>query len=104
MPAHQLSDSQVLALVRALVQAGKLRWTYHAEQRMAQYGFDRGQVKQCLQSGFFSEAPYVANHAGAVEHKFTMSGRGDGIPMRVAASVRPESHVVVITVIDPHKP
>lgn len=95
-----LTDSQVLNEMRALVCRGKIKWTVHAEERMAERGYDRGQVKQCLLSGHFIERPVIPNRAGDIQYKFTMQANVDSEAIHVVASLEPEKNVVVITVID----
>jgi hypothetical protein len=94
-----LTDNQVLAEVRRLVRIGKIRWKDHAEIRMAERGYERGQVKQCLLSGRFNEALTVPNNAGDLQYVFKISANIDGMPIDVVASLYPEARVVVITVI-----
>lgn len=100
MPQESLTDNQVLEEVRVLVRQSKIRWTYHAEQRMAQRGYDRGQIRQCLLSGYFIEEPFIPNRSGEVEYKFTFRANVDGETLDVAASLIPEKSVVVITLFD----
>ncbi|OMG54686.1 hypothetical protein BJN45_05600 [Azonexus hydrophilus] len=95
-----LSDFEVLQDVRALVRRNRIRFTVHAEERMAERGFDRSQVRDCLSSGFFVERPSLPNRNGVVEYKFNMQAVIDGDTMQVVASLRPDENVVVITVID----
>lgn len=99
MPLEQLTDSQVLGAMRALVRKGSIRWTDHAEQRMVERGYDRSQIKQCLLSGYFVEQPFIPNRSGDVEFKFTFRGHVDGEVLDVVAVLMPETRVLVITVI-----
>lgn len=103
MPQELLTDNQVMAEVRMLVRQSKIGWTKHAQERMAERGYERGQVKQCLSAGHFIEQPYIPNRGGELEYKFTLEGNVDGKTIRVAASLIPERKVVVITVIDPNE-
>ena len=98
---NSLSDSQVLEGVRALVLKNRVRFTDHAEDRMAERGFDRGQIKDCLRSGFFAEKPFIPNRNGPIEYKFNVQADIDGETMQVVACLRPDENVLVITVIDP---
>lgn len=100
MSHERLNDHQVLEQVRTLVRRGKIGWTDHVEQRMAERGFERGQLRQCLLAGYFLERPYSPNKSGELEYKFTIGGNVDGETIHVAASLIPEKKVVVITVID----
>ena len=94
-----LSDSEVLQNVKALVRKNRIRFTVHAEERMAERGFDRSQVKDCLSSGFFVERPSVPNRNGSIEYKFNMQAVIDGDTMQVVACLRPDENILVITVI-----
>lgn len=102
MPQEQLTDHQVLTEIRVLVQQSKIGWTKHAEERMAERGFEKGQIKKCLSSGTFIERPVLPNRSGELEYKFTLSGNVDGEIINVAACLIPEKKVVVITVFDPN--
>lgn len=102
MPQELLTDNQVLNEVRVLVRKNKVVWTTHAEQRMAERGYERGQVKDCLLSGCFFERPYHPNRVGDLQYQFALDGNVDGEPIRVVASLIPEKKVVVISVIDPN--
>lgn len=103
MPQELLTDNQVLDEVRILVRQSKVGWTKHAEVRMAERGYERGQVKQCLSVGYFVEQPHIPNKGGELQYKFTLEGSVDGEAIRIAASLIPERKVVVITVIDPNE-
>lgn len=100
MSAQLLTDNEVLAQVRGLATRNKVGWTYHALERMAQRGFDKSQVKECLMRGAFTENPTNPNKSGDIEYAFRISANVDGDPISVAASLCPDSKVVVITVID----
>lgn len=102
MPQESLTDHQVLTEIRALARQSKVGWTRHAQERMAERGFDKGQIKRCLASGNFIEQPYIPNRNGELEYKFTLSAHVDGEIINVAASLIPEKKIVVITVIDPN--
>jgi len=97
-----LTDGEVLRGVRELSANGKIRWTDHSEDQMAARGFDRGQIRKCLQCGYFSEDPAIANRSGPTQYKFTMRAMVDGQEIAVAASLIPEARVVVITVFEPN--
>nr|WP_200384217.1 DUF4258 domain-containing protein [Rhodocyclus tenuis] len=96
----QLSETDILRGVRALVGRGRVRFTVHAEERMAERGFDQGQVKECLCKGFFVEPPVIPNRAGPIEYKFNIQAQVDSQTMQVVATLRPEQNIIVITVID----
>ncbi len=100
MAFEPLADAEVLRAVRALVSQSKIGWTDHAEDRMAERGFSKGQVKKCLQNGYFSESPTIPNRPGAIQYKFTMQAVDEGSRIAVAASLIPDKKVVVITIID----
>lgn len=100
MSQESLNDHQVLEQVRALVRQGKVGWKYHALKRLAQRGFERGQIKQCLIAGYFLEKPHIPNRGGELEYTFAVGGTVDGEDIKVVASLRPEEKVLVITVID----
>jgi len=102
MPAETLTDGQVLVGVRDLVGQGKIAWTFHARERMAERGVDSGQVRECLLKGSFSESPVIPNRGGPIQYTFTMSARIDRENIPVVASLFPESKVLVITVLDPN--
>lgn len=97
-----LTNDQVLHGMRILVRQGKIKWTVHAEERMAERGYERGQVKQCLLSGSFIEPPHIPNRAGDVQYVFKMHANIDSEAIDVVASWVPEKKVVVISVIDPN--
>lgn len=99
---YSLSDSAVLEGVRALVRKNRIRYKVHAEERMAERGFDKGQIKDCLCSGFFAERPFIPNGNGPIEYKFKMQAVIDGEKIQVVACLRPDENVLVITVIDPN--
>lgn len=102
MPFEPLTDNDVLLGIRALTARGSIGWTDHAEERMVDRGFHRGQIKACLLSGHFTERPTVPNRAGPIQYKFTMEALVEGERIAVAASLIPEKKVVVITVFDPN--
>lgn len=101
MSFAELSDDQVLQGTRELVRLNKIRWKSHAEIRMAQRGFDRGQVRKCLLVGGYIERPIIPNKAGDIQYEFKIGATVDGMPIHVVASYYPDTKVVVITVIDP---
>lgn len=101
MPFEHLSDNDVLAGVRALVAKGKIVWTNHVEDQMADRGFDRTQIKSCLSNGNFAELPTIANKPGPTQYVFRMQSIIDGQSIAVAASLIPDAKVVVITVFEP---
>lgn len=103
MPQDSLTDGEVLAGLRDLVSKGKVRWTLHAKERMAQRKYDPSQIKECLLKGRFSELPTIPNRTGPIEYAFRMYAEVEGDPIEVAASLIPETRVVVITVLDPDK-
>lgn len=94
-----LTDNQVLDETRILVRKNKVGWTIHAEERMAERGYERGQVKQCLLSGHFIEQPTIPNKGGDIQYKFKLHASVDGEDIDVVASLFPKTKVVVITVI-----
>lgn len=96
-----LTDLDVLHGVRALTAKGKIRWTDHVEQQMADRGFDKLQIKSCLAKGRFTEQPTIANRPGPIQYAFRMEATVEGQSIGVAASLIPEEKVVVITVFDP---
>lgn len=98
---HLMSDDEVLKSVRELVRGKCIRYVHHAEIRMAERGFDRGQVAECLLKGYFVERPVIPNRSGDIEYKFTIEANVDGELIDVVAALRPHANVVVITVIDP---
>lgn len=103
MPQEQLTDNQVLNEVLALVKEGKVAWTQHVQERMAERGYERGQIKQCLSTGYFIEKPYIPNIGGELQYKFMLEGKVDGEAINVVASLIPDKKVVVITVINPNQ-
>lgn len=103
MPQQRLTDGEVLAGVRELVGMGKVKWTPHSRERMAQRKYDSDQIKDCLRTGYFTERPSIPNRPGPIEYKFTMRASIDGDFIEVAAALLPETRVLVITVIDPDK-
>lgn len=96
-----LSDAHVLHGVRDLASKGKIAYTNHAEERMAERGYDRSQVKECLIKGNYSESPYIPNSNGDIEYKFKLHANIDGERIEVVATLKPELRIVVITIIDP---
>lgn len=98
MDPYALTDAQVAAGVRKVVEARHVRWTRHAQERMAERGIDKGMVYECLSKGYFSEKPISPNVAGEFQYKFTMECVVDGETVTVAASYIPTTCVVVITV------
>src|SRR5690242_15991861 len=101
MVTKGLSDKEVLAQVRDLVGKGHIRWQRHATERMAERGYDPRQIKEVLLRGQFNERPTMANIGGPTQYAFRLACRVDRELIRVAASLVPEQHVIVITVIDP---
>jgi hypothetical protein len=99
--SESLTDAQVLEQVRHLVKQGRIRWTAHIEERLAQRKFEKGQVKECLLRGYFEEPPTIPNRGGDIEYVFRMAAMVDGEQIRVAASLIPFRRVVAITVFDP---
>ncbi len=102
MPYVPLSDGEVLEGVRTLVSQGRISWKYHAKLRMAERGYEPGEIRQCLLSGHFVEGPVIPNRAGDVQYEFKMRATVDSVAIDVVASLVPESKVVVISVIDPN--
>ena len=102
MPNEGLTNNQVLEGMRALVRQGKISWKKHAEKRMAERGYERGQVKQCLLSGHFVEPPVIPNKGGEIQYEFKIHANVDGMAIDVVASLVPETKVVVISVINPN--
>lgn len=100
MSRPTLSDQEVERQVRQLARQGRNRWTTHAEEKMAQRGISKDQVKQCLTAGYFEERPTISNRPGDIEYKFRMAAIVDGEPIRVVASLNPSSAVVVITLFE----
>ena len=103
MSQDGLTDGEILKQVRDLVAKGKVVWTGHSEQRIAQYGLAREQITDCLLRGIYEDNPVVPNRTGPLQYSFRMRCRMEGVVIRVAASLYPDSHVVVITVIDPRE-
>ena len=101
MPYELLTDSEVLTAVQTFARQSKIGWSTHAQERMAERGFDRGQIKQCLSLGYFIERPHIPNRGGELEYKFTLEGNVDGECINVVASLIPEKKILVITVIAP---
>lgn len=93
-----LTDSEVLQNVREYVAVGRVAWAPHAQRRMADHGFDKDQAKQCLLRGQFYERPHTPNKLGPIQHVFTMRCMVDHRPVEVVATLKPELHVLVITV------
>lgn len=103
MPENkELTDGEVRQQVRDLVGKDKISWHPHVEERMAKRGYDRGQIKECLVRGIFSERPTIANRRGPIQYDFRMRGTVDGDQIEVGASLIAESHVRVVTVFDPN--
>lgn len=100
MPSPHLSDQEVRDELRRLVRQGKIAWTDHAGARLAERGFERGQVRECLLAGYFREAPTIPIRSGPIGYKFTMEATVEGERIAVAACLYPQQNVVVITVID----
>ncbi|MBK6999128.1 MAG: DUF4258 domain-containing protein [Rhodoferax sp.] len=98
MSNKPLSDAQVATEVRHLVSANRIGWTRHAEERMALRGIDKGQVKECLKKGVFTESPTIPNRSGDIEYTFRIEAIVDHETLIVAASLIPAKKVVVITV------
>src|SRR5438093_12585790 len=103
MVQEALTDGEVLKQNRDLVGKGKVKWRGHAELRLAKYGLARDQVTECLLKGNYEERPTVPIRAGPIEYVFRMRCRIEGVLIRVPASLFPESHIEVITVIDPRE-
>jgi len=102
MPFTPLTDGEVTNGVRELVHRGKIRWTDHSEERLAEYGYDKSQVKECLLKGVYEERPIIDNRAGPIAYVFRICAQVDGELLRVVAKLIPEDRVVVITVIEPN--
>jgi hypothetical protein len=102
MSQKTLSNIQILEEVRALVRQNRIRWRGHAETRMMERGYERGQVRECLLSGRFVESPIIPNKGGDIQYEFKIGASVDGVAIEVVASLVPETRVVVITVIDPN--
>lgn len=96
-PSQLMTDGEVMAEVRRLVSQGRIAFTDHVEQRMAQRGIGRDEVRACLATGHFFERPHVANRPGRVNYRFGMESVIDGDRIAVAAALDPEREVVVIT-------
>ena len=101
MPLDALTDAEVAEQVRQLAKASRVVWTTHAEQRLAQRGIEKSEVKECLRRGTFLERPFIPNRFGDVEYKFTMGATVDAEDIAVTASLVPDKKIVVITVFDP---
>jgi hypothetical protein len=101
-PAHAtdgvLSESEVIAKARAYVAAGRVAWHTHAEGRLAKHGFDKGLAKQCLLKGLVRERPHPVNRHGAIQYEFTVRAVIERQPIEVVATLKPEIHLLVITV------
>jgi len=95
------NDTEVLAEVKMHVVAGRIRWRHHALEQMADRGFEKSQVTECLKRGHFTERPTVPNRGGEIEFSFRMEARVDGELIAVAGSLVPERFVKVITVFEP---
>lgn len=102
MSPKTLSDAEVLKKVKQLVSANKIRWTTHAEKRMAERGIDKGQVKKCLLSGRFNEGPTISIRPGDIQYEFRMFANVDGESINTVASLFPDKNVLVITLFDPN--
>lgn len=100
MAFSTLNNNEVLAQVQLLARSGHIKWTTHVQERMVERGFSKGQVKQCLTTGFFTEQPTIPNAFGDIQYKFNMSSTVDGEFITVVASLYPNSNVLIITVID----
>jgi hypothetical protein len=100
MPSPNLSDQEVRDELRRLVRQGKIAWTDHAGTRLAERGFERGQVRECLLAGYFTEAPTIPIGSKRIGYQFRMQATVEGVRIAVAACLYPEQNVVVITVID----
>lgn len=98
MPYKPLSDAEVALEIRQLASANKIRWSQHVEERMAERGFDKGQVKECLRKGVFTERPTIANRPGEIQYVFRMEACIESESIAVAASLYPATKLVVITV------
>lgn len=99
MPHELLTDGQVLQRVRDFVSKGRIKWSLHAEKKMAERGYGKDQVKKCLLGGQFTENPHQPNRAGPIEYKFTMAATIEGRGIEVVASLNPDSKVLIITAI-----
>lgn len=97
MSSAPLSDQDVLTQVRDLVGQGRVSWTWHALERMAERCIDKSDVKECLSNGIFAERPHVPNRGGDVEYAFRMQAVVDGEGLAVVASLVPSTRVVVIS-------
>lgn len=98
-PAEKrLEDAEVQRWVRELVAAGAIAWRDHAERAMLKRGWSKDQAKECLAKGVFEERPFVPNRPGPIQYEFAMRARVDGEDLKVAASLIPDSRVVVITI------
>ena len=97
MSTSGLTDDEVLRDVRLLVGRPSVAWSRHAEQRMAERGISKVEVKRCLQLGHFDERPTLSNRPGPIEYSFRMVFRVDGETIAVAGSLVPSTRVVVIT-------
>jgi hypothetical protein len=98
MPSKTLNDIEVLKQLKRFVSSNKLIWSEHVQIRMAERGFDKEQVKQCLKSGYFIEKPTVSNSFGDVNYKFKITAKIDGVQMDVVASLYPDKNIVLITI------
>lgn len=96
-----LSDNDVLKGVKALIAQDKIKWRDHAEDRMAERGLDKSQVKACLLKGHFTERPTISNSAGPIKYQFRMEATIEGQVIAVGAFLIPEEKVVVRTLFDP---
>ena len=91
-----------MAQSRELLRQGKVRWTRHVETRMAERGFQKDEVRDCILSGRFVEPPFVPNKSGEFQYEFKVGALIEGRDIEVVVSLVPERRVIVITVIDPN--
>ena len=103
MPPSGLTSAEVLKQVRRPVGEGRIRWTRHIEEMLAERHLEKDQVKECLRTGYFEEEPTIPNRPGDIEYVFRMRAKVDGNQISVIASLYPESRVVAITIFDPEK-
>ena len=103
MGQTHLTNAEVLEQVQRLVGQGRVTWTRHFEEKLAERGLAKDQAKECLCKGYFKEEPTIPNRAGDIEYKFTMQAKVDGDQIRVVASLKPETRVVAVTLFDPEK-
>lgn len=93
-----LSEAEVIRLAREYVAADRIAWKTHAEGRLAKHGFDKGLAKECLLKGLVNERPHAVNRAGPIQYEFTMRAVIERQPIEVVASLKPDIHLLVITV------